>query len=268
MLIAHLGTERVAASTAQRGAHYQCPNCSGIMILRKGRIVKAHFSHKPPFDCSLGKGETVAHMNAKLVIENALLKRELEVKLEFVVNTPRGDRRADVMTWSPHTERGIVFELQHTEISLDEIEDRAWSYASAGIAQIWIPFLQDTVLERAERSADGLVVENYSSKPFERWIHGLSFKHGGMWMYHAKNCEFWFINMQKIERYIEHGTRYEDGSEISYGGYNKYFKKLRKLILKGPYKFEQLRIITRERQEKISEKYKWPSGWVANLELK
>ena len=45
-------------------------------------------------------------------------------------------------------------------------------------------------------------------------------------------------------------------------------KKLRKLILKGPYKFEQIRIITRERQEKISEKYKWPSGWVANLELK
>ena len=102
--------------------------------------------------------------------------------MEYVVDTLSGDRRADVMTWSP-TGVAVAFELQHTSIGLDEIESRSRSYARAGIAQLWIPFLNDAALRQAEsRSGGSLFVERYSPRPFEKWVHGLHGK-DGMWMY-------------------------------------------------------------------------------------
>lgn len=135
MLVANLENKRIDAVIAQRGPEYRCPECDGIVVLKKGRKVIAHFAHKPPTDCSWATGETRAHLEAKLLVANALGKRGLKAEVEFVVNALPGDRRADVMAWSPKGLQ-ITIELQHTPIGLDEIEKRASSYARAGIAQI------------------------------------------------------------------------------------------------------------------------------------
>ena len=42
------------------------------------------------------------------------------------------------MAWSAEGAR-LAFELQHTSIGLEEIEERAFSYAREGIAQIGYP---------------------------------------------------------------------------------------------------------------------------------
>ncbi len=135
MLVANLNRERIDAFIAERGPEYRCPECEGVVILKKGRKVIDHFAHKPPTDCSWASGETRAHLEAKLLVAKALAGRGLRAEVEFVVNTLPGDRRADVIAWSPNG-RQIAFELQHTPIDLNEIESRASSYARAGIVQI------------------------------------------------------------------------------------------------------------------------------------
>lgn len=149
MLVANLGDTRIDAASAKRGPEYRCPKCSGIVILKQGRKVIEHFAHKPSTDCSWARGETRAHLEAKVLVQAALVERGLKAEVEFVVNTLPGDRRADVMAWSPKGQQ-IAFELQHTPIDLNEIEARASSYARAGIAQIWIPFLKDVVWKEGE----------------------------------------------------------------------------------------------------------------------
>ncbi len=101
MLTAELEGNRIDALTAERGPSYFCPKCKDEVVLKKGRKVVHHFAHKPPTDCTWAKGETRAHMESKVLVADAFKKRGLRAELGFVVKTLPGDRRADVMAWSP-----------------------------------------------------------------------------------------------------------------------------------------------------------------------
>ncbi|MCI0365536.1 MAG: hypothetical protein L0219_16865 [Phycisphaerales bacterium] len=138
MLVASLNGERVEAESAERGLAFVCPNCKRPVILKRGPIVIAHFAHKPPTDCSWARGETKAHLDAKKLFRDTLAVRGLRAEVECVVPSLPDDRRADVMVWSPKGAR-LAIELQHTSLNLEDIERRAFSYAHAGIAQLWIP---------------------------------------------------------------------------------------------------------------------------------
>lgn len=84
--------------------------------------------------------------------------------------------------WSPNGQL-IALQMQHTSIALDEIERHAGSYARAGIAQIWIPFIEPSVWRDGHnRSLGEFFVEKYPPRHFERWVHGFNGKNG-MWMY-------------------------------------------------------------------------------------
>ncbi|MTH94783.1 competence protein CoiA, partial [Roseibium sp. RKSG952] len=119
---------RISALAALRGAEYRCPACRGLLILKKGRRVVHHFAHKPPTNCTWAKGETQAHLRAKTELAQSFTGRGIRAEVEFVVETLTGDRRADVMAWKPNGFQ-VAFELQHTPISVNEIEARAFSYA-------------------------------------------------------------------------------------------------------------------------------------------
>lgn len=101
MLTAEVEGTRIDAFTAEKGPAYICPQCRRAVTLKKGRIVVHHFAHKPPTTCPWAAGETRDHMKAKILVANAAKLRGLRAELEFVVNTMPGDRRADVMVWSP-----------------------------------------------------------------------------------------------------------------------------------------------------------------------
>ncbi len=130
MLVASLHGVRIEAEAATRGEDYRCPNCNGELILKQGRKVIHHFAHKPPTDCTWASGETRAHRDAKKLVAEGLRRRGLTAEIEHVVATLTGDRHADVMAWS-ETGQSLAFELQHTSISLDEIEQRASSLMHA-----------------------------------------------------------------------------------------------------------------------------------------
>lgn len=230
MLVAEMNTGRIDAFTAERGPTYYCPKCRGEVILKKGRKVVHHFAHKPPTTCSWANGETRAHMESKIVLAEALKERGLRAEVEFVVNTLLGDRRADVMAWSPKGLQ-IAFELQHTPIGLSEIERRAVSYSKAGIAQIWIPFLQAKVWDDGASRPSGWFVERYSPRQFERWVHGFNGKNG-MWMYDPKEKLFWMGRLAGHQTYVEESTWYSEGGEENYsGGFWKFSKRFKELSL-------------------------------------
>ena len=266
MLVAKLREETVEAGVAERGFDYRCGGCNGALVLKKGRIVIHHFAHKPPTDCKWAKGETKAHLEAKKVVVDALKGRGLKANAEFVVDTLPGDRRADVMTWRPDGQM-VAIELQHTSISLDEIEKRAFSYARASIAQMWIPFLHIRPgLDVTRTSVDtGLLVSRYSPRPFEIWVHGLNGK-DGLWMYSPRDHTFWVALLQAHEIYVEESNWHgEGGEEMSSGGYYRDSKRFRDLSLTGPYKIDDLRIKLKPRRRFSLHQYNWPEGKIASF---
>ena len=265
MLIATFEGNRIDAFSAQKGPTYFCPHCSCEVVLKKGRKVVHHFAHKPPVNCTWAKGETRAHMESKVVVAEALRSRGLRAELEFVVDTMPGDRRADVMAWSPNGQL-IAFEMQHTPIGLEEIERRAGSYARAGIAQISVPFIKPNVwTDGYNRSLGEFFVEKYTPRHFERWVHGFNGKNG-MWMYDPAEKEFWLGRLAGHQYYVEETSWFSEGGEENYaGGFYKYSKRYKELTLEGPFKAEALRISVSTRRAFSSHEYHWPAARIVNL---
>lgn len=264
MLVASLDSTRIDASLAKRGPEYRCPKCDAVVILKQGRIVIDHFAHKPPTDCTWAAGETRAHLEAKALVKAAVVGRGLKAEAEFIVNTLPGDRRADVMAWSPKGLQ-IAFELQHTPIDLNQIEARASSYARIGVAQIWIPFLRDSVWKDGEPRHGDWFVKRYSPRPFERWAHGLNGKHG-MWMYDPAKKEFWLGRMEGHQIYVEESSWYSEGGEENYGGgFHRWSKRYKELTLQGPHEVDKLLIKVEARRAFSAKGYNWPAGIIAHL---
>jgi competence protein CoiA len=206
-----MGKARVDAAVAVRGPEYRCPGCKGIVILHKGRKVIHHFKHTPPTNCAWASGETQAHLEAKRIVVAALTTRGQEARIECVLAALPGDRRADVLVTSPKGQL-IAFELQHTPIGIREIERRSFSYATARIAQIWIPFVRASVWKDGKPTGKGWFVERYAAQPYERWIHGLCMKRG-MWVYDPNEKTFWLGRLDKHELFVDYTSWYSEGEE-------------------------------------------------------
>ncbi|GLS28867.1 hypothetical protein GCM10007937_05740 [Mesorhizobium albiziae] len=138
------------------------------------------------------------------------------------------------MVWTEKKNR-IAIEVQHSSIGLDEIERRSFSYAEAGIAQIWIPFLPKDWVERKSYSeTEERFNLNLKQKPFEIWIHGLN-KGYGAWYYDAEDKKFYF------------GMRL-DG-----------------LTIVGPYDATELELFVTKRHKFVTPTYTWPAAYVAHF---
>jgi len=265
MLVANLNGYSVDALGAARGLEYRCPSCKHIIVLKQGRQVVHHFAHKPPISCDWAAGETRAHLSAKLLVRDALRARGLRAETEFVVDTLPGDRRADVMTWRAGDSRMVAFELQHSALAPELIEARANSYARAGIAQIWIPFLNGNTIGRADDRESGLFIERYSPRPFEKWIDGFCDK-GGMWMYDPRTQLFWRGSFRAHRLYVQETTYFtEGGDEMTGGNFFRDSKRFRDLDLLGPFQFSQLRITIKHQLGRRAGTHWWSDGKVAHL---
>jgi competence protein CoiA len=260
LLVALLQGQRIEARAAQKGDEFCCPGCKGIVILKKGRIVIPHFAHKPPTDCTWAKGETRQHLESKTILAESFRSRGLKAEVEFQVETLSGDRRADVMTWGPKGQP-VAIELQHTSIGLDDLERRAFSYAKAEVAQIWVPFIRPKVWADAVRhGASGYKVEKYSAKPFEIWIHDAP-HYQGMWMYDPRDQEFWKASLGDCHLWKEESSYFNEYGDEEYypGGWYKS-KRWKELILEGPFKPSDLRLVIRK---PVKGHYSRPNHWPA-----
>lgn len=264
MLVALRNQQRVEALIATKGFEYDCPSCEREVTLKQGRIVIPHFAHKPHTICIAANGETRAHLKVKHITKDSLEARGLKAEVEFRVETLPGDRRADVLVWSPSGDR-IAIEFQHCSIGIGEIEARSFAYARAGIAQIWIPFLRSYFWKHAEHHPPESFVGKYAPRPFEKWIHGLNRKHE-MWVYDPCSESFWQASIQGWSQYVEEKCWYNEGGDEMYaGGYYRHSKRYRTLSLKGPYKIDKLLMRIWTRRAFWTDRYRWPKGRVVSF---
>jgi Competence protein CoiA-like family len=265
MLTALSNDVRVYATAAEKGPEYVCPGCRAALVLRKGRVRIHHFAHYPPVICSWGIGETLSHLEAKLALKEALQPRCHRAELEWPVASLSGDRRADVFVWEMAGGQ-IAFELQHTPISIDEIERRTRAYMSSGLAVAWLPFLTSRFRVLARRARPGepgdWLVERYRPKPFERWLSAFNF--GEIW--------YWAPKTKRLLR----GTLEPDLAMVPTPVWHQAFGEaplvtassaspFMRLRLDGPYDPATLSIRVSRRKPASVGRFELPGGPIARL---
>lgn len=258
MLMALLDGVHVLARDSEKGSTYLCPDCNCEVTLKKGRKVTHYFAHKPPVTCSLAKGETVAHLESKLAFYDHFKSLGLSAEVEYPLSFNDIRSRADVYV---KTTNGMpaALEIQHTNISLDEIERRTQNYSKLGVAVGWIPLLDlDKHEVDVESSSKGWVINKYSPKPYEIWIHGFNF--GKVWYYEPKENTIWEGILSPYTIDVPTSEWYEEGGNfVSVGGYSKFSKRWRVLTISGMYALSDVQFSIQKRQAKTLNVYNFPS---------
>lgn len=118
----------VGASQAQEGKDYQCRDCGRSVRVRGGSLRRRHFYHCHGGHPCRQQGKSLQHLQVQRFLQTQLKGAQLEVSFASI------GRIADVLC----LDRGLVFEVQCSPISLKEVMERNRDYGSEGLAVIWI----------------------------------------------------------------------------------------------------------------------------------
>lgn len=133
----------VSAAAARKGCDYRCMECGGAVRVRSGLHRRPHFFHKELSAACRLNGKSMAHLQTQLHL--AALLPAGETALEWRSDTLA--RIADVV-WFPAK---LVFEVQCSFITAQEILERTNDWGQAGFQVIWI--LHDTRFNKWRLSA-------------------------------------------------------------------------------------------------------------------
>lgn len=118
------------ASVAVKGILYTCPECRCPLRVRSGPHRQPHFYHiKKPLHCRQHE-KSLTHLQVQKVICASLPKDEGTLEYPFSAI----GRIADI-AWIP---KKVIFEVQCSPISLEEVKNRCRDYESLGITPVWI----------------------------------------------------------------------------------------------------------------------------------
>lgn len=119
----------IHVARACRGKVYTCPECQKPIRLRGGRFRQLHFFHLEPTPCRLhSKSQT--HLHIQHALQKMLAPERVLIEHRF----PQIGRIADIV-WPAQK---LIFEVQISPISADEIRARNSDYRKAGYQVIWI----------------------------------------------------------------------------------------------------------------------------------
>ena len=203
------GSQVTAWTESKANAPFACPECKSDVTLRKGRFVIHHFAHKPPVTCRYGVGETEAHRKCKMEIFEKLSSHPAATKvgLERGMGTVRPDVRACI--------NGIyvAIEVQLSALSIESIIYRTQQYHLKGMHVLWL----------AQRT-DALNEEQYSIRPWEKWVHAACFGRVYYWLQDLTVMPYHF---EAAYRSIPSEELYDGGHEVSVGGGARRLKRYR-----------------------------------------
>ena len=201
--------KKVFASQSQKDeGPFYCYGCGGELVLRKGRIKIHHFAHKPPYNCTIGEGETEAHRECKISIYNSLSNQPNVTQLELEKNL--GDAVPDIYCFiNGHP---VAIEIQRSNISVDSITSRTIIYEKLGIYVVWLALFNDDLYQ-----------DKYSPKAWEKWCHATYFGRVYYWM---SDLTVVPVHFSDYFLYVETSSWYNEyGEEQSAGGYQKTSKR-------------------------------------------
>jgi competence protein CoiA len=204
---------RIDAKNSERSdAPFLCPACRKIVVLKKGRIVSAHFAHKPPVTCAYGTGESELHRQCKREIYEGLkvlpnvTNCELEVHLGTVI--------PDIFCVINGVE--VAIEVQKSDLTVSRIIERTEEYAKKKIAVLWIAI----DMQRLHK-------EKFSPRPFEKWLHALYFGKIFYWR-PGLGASVLEVQYDSYQIWVEQKDWYDEfGNEQSAGGYHRRSKRWR-----------------------------------------
>lgn len=141
----------ILAHQAVKGVDYECLECKGVVRRRGGIHRRNHFYHiAKSSQCRLN-GKSMNHLQVQWAIQQSLPQGECVMEKRF----PKINRIADVC-WE--RER-IVFEVQCSAISKEELLARNHDYESMGYDVVWI--LHDQRYnKRRMTGAEGILQES------------------------------------------------------------------------------------------------------------
>lgn len=120
----------IHAESAQRQCDYLCMECGSVVRLRKGKYKKTHFFHfEPNRTCRLNQ-KGIIHIH----IQNVLIQSLPEGDCALEYRMPAINRIADVV-W--HSKK-IVYEIQFSPITQEEVLQRNADYQMLGWTVVWI----------------------------------------------------------------------------------------------------------------------------------
>jgi len=120
----------VFAKNASKHQNYTCLECQSTVRLRGGMHRQNHFYHLDLKRSCRQNGKSMQHLHVQLFLQRELLEKNCTVEKRF----DEIKRVADLF-WHPFN---IVFEVQCSPISLEEVKARESDYATLGIQVIWI----------------------------------------------------------------------------------------------------------------------------------
>lgn len=118
----------ILAKEAEKQQNYLCPECGAVLRVRAGSFRTPHFFHlQRPKSCRQN-GKSLKHLETQLYLQERYVGAELEKRF------PEIGRIADVV----YEEQKIIFEVQVSPITLEEVESRVKDYSTLGYKVHWV----------------------------------------------------------------------------------------------------------------------------------
>ena len=115
---------RINALEAVKGNNYYCPCCKENLILKQGKLIDWHFSHRGNTECTEAGEMCEWHLRMQSYFSPQYR--------EIVIEDNGIKHRADIL------KDGYVIEFQHSPISYDDFNNRNKFYRGLGYKVIWI----------------------------------------------------------------------------------------------------------------------------------
>lgn len=120
----------VKADSAQKQRNYLCIECQGNVRLRGGIHRQNHFYHLNPNQSCRLSGKSMAHLQVQGFLQRLLPPGDCCLEVRF----PQINRIADAV-WASQK---LIFEIQCSGITAQEVMQRNKDYQSLGYQVIWI----------------------------------------------------------------------------------------------------------------------------------
>lgn len=136
MLTANTQIEQgvIAWETEKSQAPFYCPECGGLMLIKKGRLKVHHFAHVPPVNCDYSHGESAEHLAIKRDIYLALREHPQVSKLELERDLK--SVRPDISCYI--NSAPVAIEVQRSNLNEEIIHRRFSEYTRMGISLLWV----------------------------------------------------------------------------------------------------------------------------------
>lgn len=141
----------ISSIKAAKQCNYACLECGGIVRLRGGPQRHPHFYHVATTQKCRLNGKTLMHLHVQTYIQKLLPHKDCALEYRF----PAINRIADVVWLSEK----IIFEIQCSAISAEELQSRQEDYASQGFQVIWI--FHDKRYNKEKLTAAEISIKNH-----------------------------------------------------------------------------------------------------------